>query len=243
MNNMTENDKIIYTSHPFRLNVRTAGQCFDVVMVYAELCQKLDISSQDFLDEQDRKYIEVIRRKELRQDVALGRFAAKEAVAELICVSREEVKVRKGIFNQPIVSHSTMKENVQISVSHGRGHAVAIAYPEELIMGIDMELRLGEDKAEALKLSLYEEALIDELKIDKTFIWVIREALIKCLKISVFFPPDMMEVYEIKKKENICLGSFRVFRQYRFYAYRLKERFIAIVYPERTKIDHKKTIT
>ncbi|SFC12481.1 4'-phosphopantetheinyl transferase family protein [Butyrivibrio sp. YAB3001] len=238
MSEFNKIDGIKYDNEKLRLFLKEQNEYYDVILNYSHKEAEIDISNAKYLDEEDTAYIRRHKNPKLQQEIALGRFSAKTAVSALIDKSVENINITKGVFNQPVVRVRNHGEdmNPQVSLSHCGNIAVSLAYPDKLIIGIDIEEQLGEAKADGMKLSENEKVLLTTNNVEKTYLWTIREALIKCLKVSVFFSSDVMEITELVCEERCIKGSFKNFSQYVFKAWKYNEFFVAIVYPRRTEL-------
>lgn len=225
---MEKKDGLLFEK--YHMHLRSDLHDYKVRMIIVTALKSLETEQLDFLDEKDIDYINRVRNEEHRQDMILGRFAAKEAVAGLMSVERNQIAIKKGIFNQPFVVGNCFS-NAQVTVSHSANYGIAIAYPEDLIIGIDMEKKIEGEKLGGIKLSEYEKDMMEKLCIDRTLFWTVREALIKCLKVNIFFTAEMMELTDIKRNAKTVTGSFRHFKQYAFHAFLYTGRVVAIVYP------------
>ena len=215
------------------LGFRATDNEYKAVFTYAGKNGGCDLKDLAFLDIEDMKYISPIRKPSHRDDVIVGRYAAKKAVADLAGKEIGDISISKGVFSQPLAL-SDPGGHFQVTVTHTGGTAAAVAYPEELIVGIDMEKELSEDVKKSLTLSDDEKKAADELGLDITIFWTVREALIKCLKLSLFFSPKLLELTEIRRDGELVTGTFRYFGQYSFQAISHDGTSIGMVIPKRT---------
>ncbi len=215
------------------LGFRADNAEYQAVFTYAGKSGAEELSDLSFLDTEDMKYISPIRKPSHRDDVIVGRYAAKKAVAELAGTDISEVRISKGVFSQPVALHDS-GGRLQVTVTHTGGAAAAVAYPEELIIGIDMEQELSDARKESITLSEEEKDYAEKLGLDMTIFWTVREALIKCLKLSLFFSPKLLELTDIHRENELVTGTFRYFGQYSFQAVSHRGIAIGMVIPKRT---------
>ncbi|NLT10103.1 MAG: 4'-phosphopantetheinyl transferase superfamily protein [Ruminococcus sp.] len=215
------------------LGFRATDSEYRAVFTYAGKNGGCELKDLSFLDTEDMKYISPIRKPSHRDDVIVGRYAAKKAVAELAGTDIGDISISKGVFSQPLALNEP-GGRFQVTVTHTGGAAAAVAYPDELIIGIDMEKELSQEMKNSLTLSEEESRAVDELGLDTTIFWTVREALIKCLKLSLFFSPKLLELTEIRREGELVTGTFRYFGQYSFQAVSRDGVSIGMVIPKRT---------
>lgn len=192
-------------------------------------------SQCEFLNSADMEYLKRIKNPNHRKDVILGRLATKKAISLLTNEDLNHIVINKGVFNQPIVVNNSGM-NLQVTTAHTSNHGIALAFDEGLIMGIDLEKKVKRNKSEKIFLSQYENDIINIFNVEKTIIWTIREALIKCLKLNLFFSPKLMELDKVCIKNGVVQGSFKYFSQYVFKAFDFKSYVISIVFPANVKM-------
>lgn len=217
------------------LGFRSSDSEYRAVFTYAGKNGSCELNDLSFLDNEDIKYITPIRKPSHRDDVIVGRYAAKKAVADLAGTDMSNISISKGVFSQPLAVNDP-GGRFQVTVTHTGGTAAAVAYPDELIIGIDMEKELSTEMKNSLILSEEEHRAVNELGMDITIFWTVREALIKCLKLSLFFSPKLLELTEIRREGELVTGTFRYFGQYSFQAVSHDGISIGMVIPKRTNM-------
>ena len=223
--------KIISRSCELRFNGTDSE--YRAVFTYARKNDEFDLNDFSFLDLEDMKYIYPIRKPSHRDDIIIGRYVAKKAVADLAGTNIYDVSISKGIFNQPVALVDS-RGSLQVTVTHMGGIAAAVAFSEKLIVGIDIEKELSFARKEGIFLSEAEKHSVEAIGLDKTIFWTVREALIKCLKLSAFFSPKILELTDICRECNLVTGTFRYFGQYSFQAVSHKGIVIGMVIPKIT---------
>lgn len=129
----------------------------------------------------------------------LGRLAAKRALSALLDeTDLRAIEIRNGVFGQPVVLHARAA-GWDVTVSHSQGVAVALAYPADWPMGIDLEAVapqavdtvLGE-----LGLSAAERAWLAAGGAERAamcgVLWSAREALGKSIKTGLNCPLHLL---------------------------------------------------
>jgi 4'-phosphopantetheinyl transferase len=140
-----------------------------------------------------------------REGFLLGRLAAKSALGALFGEpDLRRIEIRSGVYGQPLVRHPRAGA-VEVSVSHSHGLAVALAYPAEFPMGIDLETPsaisaptiLGELEASPPELAWLATGGVDESTACGV-LWTAREALGKALKTGLNGPLGILALSEIR---------------------------------------------
>jgi phosphopantetheinyl transferase len=194
-----------------------------------------------FLSQKEIEYFENIKYDRKIRSYLLGRYAAKNAVSKLLNVNNlDEIIIENGIFGQPIVYE---KENngIQVSISHCDDIGIAVAYPQFISLGVDIE------KIDSEKYHLLYDVITDSERIliehnigNKhlivTLMWSAREALAKCIKTGFTVPLDFFSIKDVCVKNQIYCGCFLNFIQYQFICFEKNGYLISIVYPKKTEL-------
>ena len=157
-----------------------------------------------FLSEFELARMSVLHLPLKRQGFLLGRLAAKRALGALLAESDlRRIEIDSGAFGQPLVLHPRAGR-VELTLSHSHGLAVALAYPDELPMGVVLETVsaaaadtiLGE-----LQLSAAEKAWLAAGTVGEAtacgVLWTAREALGKSMKIGLNCPLGILALEHI----------------------------------------------
>jgi phosphopantetheinyl transferase len=140
-----------------------------------------------------------------KQGFLLGRLAAKRALGELLEEpDLRRIEIRAGIYGQPLVQHPRAG-SVEVSVSHSHGLAVALAFPAECPMGIDLEtistvaaeVVLGEIEASPPELAWLATSGLDPATACGV-LWTAREALGKSFRLGLNSPLGILALSEIR---------------------------------------------
>ncbi|WP_025025491.1 4'-phosphopantetheinyl transferase family protein [Caldalkalibacillus mannanilyticus] len=196
-----------------------------------------------FLHPTELEYFQTLKHERRKKSYLLGRLAAKKAIGEL--AERKDlssIHIQSGIFTQPIIT-SPVLQNVQVSIAHSEDYGVAIAFPEEHPMGIDIE-EVDEEKKDVLAEQLTESEkqmikVTDGTDIEKmTVLWTVKEAISKILKTGLMTPLAVYELSKIEKEGAHTYKSFYTnFGQYKAVSYVLHGFAYTLAYPKNTEID------
>lgn len=193
-----------------------------------------------YLHFQECKYFNTLNFQKKIRHYLLGRFAAKQAVADLTGqINLSDIIIQSGIFNQPIATAD--KQNIQVSITHCGNCALALAFPEAYPTGVDLE-KIESVNAEVLEehMSTLEKEQTNFLPFSRaanfTLIWTAKEALAKILKTGLTTPLEVFEIEKIECPESNCvLGYYRLFPQYKAISFIVGCYSCSIVYPAVTK--------
>jgi phosphopantetheinyl transferase len=164
-----------------------------------------EVPSGDFLDEKEKEHLKGFRFPAKRDGFLLGRLAAKLALAALLEEpDLRQIEIHSGIYGQPLVRHRRAG-TVDVSVSHSQGLAVALAFPAEYPMGVDLETVsavsaatvIGELEASPAEFAWLATGGVDEATAC-CVLWTAREALGKALKIGLNSPLGILSLAEIR---------------------------------------------
>ncbi len=115
-----------------------AAQAFFAVVTHSEMQHAL-AEPHWFLNQTELTHWKALRVENKRHSALQGRIAAKRALgAALGEVDLTKIEIVRGTFGQPLVRHARAA-GVDVTLSHSGGLAVALAYPDALPMGIDLE--------------------------------------------------------------------------------------------------------
>jgi len=201
---------------------------------------------EEDLHPEERLQYEKMRFEKRKTSYLLGRSAAKLAVSELTGIrDLPAIRIEKGIFHQPIVSHPGL-QNVQVSLTHSGPYGAAVAYPEHHPLGLDLErissafhntLQSQLTDGERERLALL--PLPDEAGL--TMMWTAKEALSKILKTGLMAPFRLFEITDLKQTVSAngavtISGDYEHFAQYKFHAYLHGDWVCALALPRRSEL-------
>ncbi|MEA5460953.1 4'-phosphopantetheinyl transferase superfamily protein [Arcicella sp. LKC2W] len=173
----------------------------------------------------------------------LGRYCAKKAIASLFNIkSLNQIYIDSGIFNQPIIKLPNIP-NMRVSISHDGVSAVALAFPEEHPMGIDIE-SIDEDKCSEISTyftnhekTLYQGINHSKIQID-TILWTAKESLSKVLKTGLTTGLEIMEVESLEKvNQRYFRGTFTHFSQYQTISIIHGDKVITLLLPRKSIVE------
>lgn len=196
---------------------------------------------EECLNVKEREHYLGIKSSSRKNSFLHGRYVAKTAVSNLIGCDLKEISIGIGIFNYPIVEINRNKK-YNVSLSHCRSIGAAIAFEEDIIIGIDIEeIKLGFESRVYNSLVENEKLLISKnkcLEIESSaVIWTAKEALSKAIKTGLTVPLGILEVKEITYKENYYICTFRNFSQYKAISIATNRYACSIVIPKQLEIE------
>lgn len=195
----------------------------------------------DYLQEEELDYYTNLQVEKRRRSFLIGRLCAKKAI-QLYTDTEDprEIVIRRGVFQQPIVSLSSYS-NVQVSITHSNDLGAAIAFSEEHPMGIDIEKMFeGITSIESI-LTVKEEKLINILNLNANvalyLMWTAKEALSKILKTGFTTPPQVFEIKKVNLHSDHISSEYTNFSQFRAASFQVGNYMVSIVYPKRTQLN------
>ena len=201
-----------------------------------------------------------------RQAFMLGRLAAKSALGAMLEESAwPNISIRAGVFGQPLLTHPRAL-GVDVTVSHSNGMAVAVAFPADWPVGIDLETIASNALATvlaALDASPEEQAWLAAEPISRPagseqseggprpegwgaltscgLLWTAREALGKALKTGLSSPLGVLSLCDFKRVDadsNVkpWTGGYVNFPQFRWLAQAFGERMLTLCLPREIEL-------
>jgi 4'-phosphopantetheinyl transferase EntD len=208
------------------------------------LCHLLNQTAYDnakkCLDIKEEDYYSSLKFDRRRRSYILGKYVAKQAICAYSKDDIKNINIFKGVFNQPIAK-CINKQNVQVTITHSNNFGGAIAFPELVPMGIDIE-KIDSDNTNVIEAELTnrEKELIKNLpcNYDKsmTLLWTIKESLSKALKTGLMVPLKIYEISNVDVKENYTISSFKNFMQYNTISFNIGEFMLSFTYPKNTEL-------
>ena len=201
------------------------------------------IKEVTILHPEEKSYYDTLKFDKRKKSYLLGRIAAKQAVSKLLLKEQaiDSFAIQFGVFHFPVVNY-IQYQNIQVSITHCGNLGVALAYPEEHPLGIDIE-KIDIDKVEAMK-SLIVDSEYDlisscslEIAEGSTLIWTIKEALSKVLKTGLTLDFKIIEIESCKKEGEIYTSTFKYFSQYKAISKKIGIHVCSIVLPRKTSCD------
>jgi len=179
------------------------------------------VPPEEFLSESEKERLGSFQFAAKKQEFLLGRSAAKRALGALLEEpDLRQIEIRSGIYGQPLVHHPRIS-SAEVTVSHSHGLAIALAYPAEYPMGIDLETIstvsaetiIGELEASPQELTWLATGGVDAATAC-CVLWTAREALGKALRIGLNSPLGVLSLSEIRAvAEGTWVGRYLNFSQ------------------------------
>ncbi|QOS80435.1 4'-phosphopantetheinyl transferase superfamily protein [Paenibacillus sp. JNUCC31] len=180
-----------------------------------------------------------------KQSYLAGRYAAKCSLSGAIGEGRlNQIWIDRGILDHPIVVHPN-KQNMQVSITHCDELGAALAFPEAVPMGIDIE-RIDPTRIDLFlsQLTDWEKGFIEDLPFSTeatlTMFWTAKESLSKVLKTGL---TTCFSLYELQKPTTVDVDAgivrslFTHFPQYQTVSVIFGMYVCSITYPKKLCID------
>lgn len=196
-----------------------------------------------FMHPTELSYLARISNEDRAGEFLMGRFAAKHALNSVMAARGfQEICIERGVFSQPVVLVPN-EPGLDISISHKKDIAIALAHPTAYPMGIDIET-IKDTRHQVLE-SQMTTTEISELKLGNhpyslslSQLWVIKEALSKVLKTGLTTPFQLFETCDRSLHHGGELRCFFTnFYQYRARCWLVNEFIVAVVYPRNLDFD------
>ncbi len=195
-----------------------------------------------FLHKTELRYYDSLKFEKRKISYLLGRIAAKKAISKVIQIQSNLISIDFGIFNFPVVKSDSNK-NIQISISHCDNIGIALAFPEEHPMGIDIE-RINDNKIDSFAsiISSKELELINtfndiNLSVSSTIIWTIKEGLSKIFRTGLMMDFRIIEIESLDKMGKYYVSTFHHVAQYKAISYHYNDYICSIVLPKKTTVN------
>ncbi|GAA3512795.1 hypothetical protein GCM10022393_28240 [Aquimarina addita] len=192
---------------------------------------------------EEKMFYQNLKFDKRKESYLIGRIAAKKAVLEILLTDEciKSFSVEFGIFKFPVVKY-LRNQNIQVSISHRNNFGIALAFPEEHPMGLDIE-KIDENRINSIENMMRnkEFSLINSCSLSKkvgvTILWTLKESLSKLLKTGLMLDFKILEIESICNAGDMYLSTFRYFYQYKAYSKKIDDYIISIVLPKNTHCD------
>lgn len=196
-------------------------------------------TSVRYLHHKEIKILNQLPSLSRKHNYLLGRIAAKQALKEIWPQNLTEVHIANGIFEQPVFK--SICANLGISISHSKDVGVALLFPEEHPMAIDIE-HIDSCSHTALSMHLVPSELEYVNKYIElpmcVLLWTAREALAKVLKTGMMVSLDVLSIDKISICNNIIISTYKNFYQYKALSVLLDgDLILTITCPKNTNLD------
>lgn len=196
---------------------------------YVDTENKYDFS---FFSEEDYNYYINSSNINRKKEIYFGRLAINECLKIYQSnAKKENIKINYGIFHYPLIDIS----DVEISLSHTYNSVIAIAFPRELLMGIDIEIfsyrnlnviRKNISSSEQRLLTFQKNSEINRYLL---ILWTSKEALSKALKIGFTANTEIFEIADVSFHSEYYITRFKNFPLFIGKSYILSEKVITVV--------------
>lgn len=180
-----------------------------------------------------------------KQGFLLGRLAAKRALGALLEEpDLRRIEIRAGVFGQPLTLHPRAAA-AEVTVSHSHGLAVALAYPADYPMGIDLETIsavsaesvIGELQASPAELTWLATGGVDAATAC-CILWTARESLGKALKLGLNSPLGILALSQVLPgRDGTWSGQYLNFPRCQFRARVESDRVLSLALPRAAELD------
>lgn len=196
----------------------------------------------DILHAKERQHFNNLKFEKRQRSYLLGRLSARAALGEQL--SEAELKslyISFGVFKFPVIKDLT-GPTLQLSISHCEGIGLALAFPEEHPLAIDIE-KINPAKIEAMLTMIHDQELnllapFDLSKTEQcTLLWTIKEGLSKIIRTGLSMDLKLIELLRIEFKEGFYESHFTKFGQFKVRSYIGKEFAVSLALPKFTEID------
>ncbi len=150
-----------------------------------------------------------------KKEMFWSRKMAKAAIYDITQVKEEmqQIHIGRGQFGHPIVKGK--QGNCQVSITHCADYAAAVAFPEEVMIGLDME-RIEHKTQLGIEAVLTDrEAKLIPTFLDKELfaliMWTTKEALGKFLKLGLTVNFEVLQIADVRWVESGYQSEFRFF--------------------------------
>ena len=196
----------------------------------------------ELLGENEAAYFSTLRFARRQESYLLGRYAAKTALSSVLSEpDLRAIEIERGVFEQPIV-RCGRNGGWEVTISHTKDLAVALAYPAGHPMGVDLEqIDPGQHATILSQLSEREFGWLNLRSAERfqfaSALWAAKESLSKVLRtglmanIRVY---DLAEFNLIDSKE--WEGLFENFAQYRARVWIGSNHVLSIAFPKRSTL-------
>ena len=178
-----------------------------------------------------------------RKEMFWSRKMAKDAICDISDEKeeRQQISIGKGQLGHPIVKGR--QRSCQVSITHCPDYAAAVAFPEEIMIGLDMErvahkAQLGIEEI----LTDREQKLIPDFLDKELFalvMWTAKEALGKFLKLGLTMNLEVLQITDVRPAEGGYRLEFRFFPGLTAYACVTDEVVYTMVYSKSITLTEK----
>lgn len=194
------------------------------------------------LHNNEKNHADTLSFEKRRHSYLLGRICAKFALEPLVAPQEtNNIYVDYGVFQFPVVKN-VQNSNIQVSISHCDNIGLALAYPEEHPLGIDIE-KVDDKIIETLdtQLTSKEKNLLTENNLftpaGHTLLWTIKEGLSKIFRTGLMMDFKTLEIKSIELTKGIYESTYTHCGQYKALSTVIGNYVCSVVLPAKTNVD------
>ncbi|WP_169233541.1 4'-phosphopantetheinyl transferase family protein [Chryseobacterium antibioticum] len=192
------------------------------------------------LSEREEKEYNDFKFEKRKISYILGRISAKLAISDLLPnIQFNSISIGHGVFGFPVVAG--LSENIQVSISHSSNLGVALAFPEEHPVGIDIE-EIDHKKTTLIKRFVTldgHDYFPDITETEGVFMyWSAMEALSKILNTGLTLDFKFLALKEFRPLTNdLWECHFKNFSQYKGILFKTDTHVCSVVIPAKSDIE------
>lgn len=197
-----------------------------------------DTEATGILHPNEYQYYQSLRVEARRSSFLRGRYCAKQALQYFLPQKAIDLCIINGVFSQPLLLNN--QKNIGISISHSNSAAIAIAFPEQYPMAVDIE----EWNPSLVSILIRQWTPNEQELIDLTghpyqslFFWCAKEALAKVLKTGFTISLSILEIIQVKHNNYYQFIYFKNFSQYKAIVFTKDKYVIALLTPANSELD------
>lgn len=203
---------------------------------------ELEQSMLDWIHPEEKTVTDRLTFPKRKISYLLGRYCAKQALAQIHPTALKKIFVGEGIFNHPLL-HGEVAKELQVSIAHTQEIGAALIFNEAQPMGIDIEPNDEQHSSTVeSQLTLSEKDFLKH-QWNSTFginpypwVWTAKEALGKVLKTGLTTPMSLFLIKELEIEDSFIKATYENFSQYKVLSFLWNEIIVSIVLPKKTKL-------
>ncbi|WOO38584.1 4'-phosphopantetheinyl transferase superfamily protein [Anaerocolumna sp. AGMB13020] len=238
---MYRNDKVILTYADYSKQIQgelTLGICNTNTPYLVEGVHNI-LSAEEM-----REYLQKKSEKRKREF-----YWSRTLAKTILCSAYKEehqltdIRIAKGFLNNPIIK--SKEQGYGIGITHCEDYAAIIVFPEEMVLGLDME-KLDWRKVKGINTILTDkERKLCPLNYDNNnfvlAVWTMKEALVKFLKLGLSVNFDIMQIASVEWSDTGFKSGYRFFPTLDAYTFFEEDFVYTIVCTNNLVLERKKT--
>ena len=199
-------------------------------------------SPESILSLSEAGYYTQLKSEKRKRDYLLGRWTAKKALIEFSkkTLVMSDISIDHGVMLQPVVV-SNFLFNTQVSIAHSKTSAIAVTFPEQHPMAVDLQY-VDVERQKALlscQTTIDQQALREVRKseiVKATLLWTLKESLSKVIKTGLTLPFSEIQIKEIQDQKTHYCSFFKNWTQYKALSWIVNDYCFSLVLPRDTRI-------